>query len=160
MIEILYYIGFLYLIDILVDIWKQFKPIKKEDSVSLSDKSSLTEAVGISQEIFKKSNKIEQIVSILFFAWSLMGYFSNTEEKYWFLANAITSIIFNVFATLLGFLIVHRIIFSNKAKVQNDNAKPININLHSIYKYKIFIELLFVSVIVCLHFLGKINTIQ
>ena len=148
-----YYIGFIYIAESIRMIWKSFQPVTDKDKVlNINDKMDVGELLNTTQAYRQKnkSNILSYIVGLIFFIWLIIGYKSNTPEKYLFLCNAIFIVFHWVFIFSIGMYFAVKAFLGNKAEIHNDVKKPtISINMGLIVP---LVELLIVLCIMYHHF--------
>lgn len=143
-----YYFGILYLLDILRQLWNEFKAKQdKQNTLIIDDGMDIGELTNVVQKhrSTSKSNTLPHIAGIGFFIWTIVGYISNTPEKYWFLSDAILIIFYNLLLISIGIFFSINAVFGSKAKVSNEQKKNIvNIPLSKIICISEFIIVLMI----------------
>lgn len=150
--EYFYYVGFLYLLDIIRNLWVAHKPVDSEKTLHINSNMDAMELMDVAQHYQSKNkiNFLKHITGTVFFIWAIIGYKSQCDEQYWFLSVVILTIVTWSFIFLIGIYFVFNSFFKNKAEIPNVGNNP---------KYYIpfseiasSIELVLISIILYLHF--------
>lgn len=146
-----YCIGFLYMLDLIRNIFMSKSTIV--DVKETYDKMDIKELMNEAQTFQKnhKSNKLEYLIGFSFFCWFVVGFLSNTPEKYWFLFDMICVIIYLIFIFSIGIYLAFNAMFKKQ-----DISDDTKIQKYSVAPSKIIssIELIIVSIILYLHFIN------
>jgi hypothetical protein len=152
-----YYLGFLFIFDLLKSLYVSFKPVKKEETVNITNNMELTELIDAKEKLKSKTPIIEKavfwLIHLVFIAWTIVGYTSHTPERIWFLFLLLVIIINIAIWMAIAVYFTYSSIFSHRAKISNDtdNSKG-NINI-PIEKIVHLTELILVSTILFHHFI-------
>lgn len=118
-----YHIGFLYIVDLVVNMYKYY--YANDNTVIVSEETSL-------QEIMNKAEKrtftdflFSSAIGVTFFLWALVGYLNDTPEKYLFLADVIIITTYTLFTLSLGVILAYRTLFNDIVKHENTSKEYI-----------------------------------
>lgn len=79
---IFYCFGFVYLIDIIYELYLSVKPYKKENITVIDGSTDVTDLHSFASKTLNKYTWLKQVPGILFLLWSVMGYLSTHSNLF------------------------------------------------------------------------------
>lgn len=140
--NVFYFFGFIYIfhllrliVDYCKDIFSEYEP---------ADISGVSECVDILKKTDWYDATLAIAVRLIFFTWTLVGYFYGLPEKYLFLLSAIISVSLVLFFFSVGVVNVLKI---------NSGRQPKSFNPMKAYLFTYILDLIIISGILIHHFL-------